>query len=154
VSKHLVREIAFSLVELVIVVVIIGIIAAIAVPRMSQAVEGADLAALGGDLAAMRTALDLYTIDHGGNYPGSLVAIARYTSAAGAMSSNPSATYKYGPYIRAIPACPIGPRKGATGWAAANANPPTVVSGSAAVGWLYHAASGGVWVNDIDHLDK
>ncbi len=150
----MVRKPGFSLIELVIVVVIIGIIAAIAAPRMSRAVEGADLAALGGDLATMRTTLDLYMIDHDGNYPGSLVAIVRYTSASGAMSSNPSAIYKYGPYLRAIPPCPSGPSKGGIGWAAANANPPTAVSGSTTVGWLYHAASGGVWVNDIVHLDK
>jgi prepilin-type N-terminal cleavage/methylation domain-containing protein len=153
-SGNVIKARGFSLVELIIAVVIIGIIAAIAFTRMTRPVDGAALAALRGDLAAMRTALDLYATEHNGDYPGALAALAKYTSIDGAMSSSPTATYKYGPYMRAIPPCPIGPREGAVGWAVANANPPTAVSSFPTVGWLYHAASGGVWVNDINHLDE
>ena len=152
--RNLVRRCGFSLVELVIVVVIIGVIAAIAVTQLTHASESAQIAALKGNLATLRTAIDLYAADHNGNYPGALTALAKYTSEAGAMSSNPSPTYKFGPYVRVIPPCPIGPSQGGTGWAAANANPPTAVSGFATVGWLYHSSTGGVWVNDINHLDK
>ena len=63
------RRQAFSLVELVIVVVIIGIIAAIAVPRMSRAANGAGDAALWGNLATLRGAIDMYAAEHGGGYP-------------------------------------------------------------------------------------
>ncbi len=144
----------FSLVEVVIVIVIIGVVAAIAVPRLTSASGNAAESAVRANLAAMRTALDLYAADHYGNYPPSLTALARYTDANGAMSSNRTARYKFGPYLRAIPPCPIGPSKGGTGWGAANGDPPSAVSASRTVGWLYHAATGGVWVNDINHLDK
>ena len=57
---------AFSLVELVIVVVIMGIIAAIAVPRMSNSAENAAKNAVIGNQAALQTAIDLYTAEHEG----------------------------------------------------------------------------------------
>ena len=60
---------AFSLIELVIVVVIIGIIAAIAIPRLSRGSEGAADAALIGDLAVMRSAIDLFSTEHPGSPP-------------------------------------------------------------------------------------
>ncbi len=63
------RSHGFSLVELVVVIVIIGIIAAIAVPRMSNAVAGARESVLKADLRALRTAIDLYAIEHDGSPP-------------------------------------------------------------------------------------
>ncbi len=62
---------AFSLIELVIVVVIIGIVAAIAIPRMSRGSEGAAEAAVVADLAVMRNAIDLFTVEHIGDLPTS-----------------------------------------------------------------------------------
>lgn len=66
----LVRKLGFSLVELVIVVMIIGIIAAIAVPRISQAANTAPEKALRGNLRTLRTVIDLYAAEHVGAYPG------------------------------------------------------------------------------------
>src|ERR1051326_3931793 len=53
----------FSLIELVVVVVILGILAAIAMPRMSRGAAGAADAALSGDLALLRSAIELYQTD-------------------------------------------------------------------------------------------
>jgi len=145
---------AMTLVEILIVVVVLGILAAVVVPMFSDASTDAEVAALQQDLSVMRNAMEIYFLEHKGTYPTSLTALDRYTSAAGAMSSNKTAVYIYGPYIKKIPPCPTGPRKGTTGWGAANANPPTVVNTTATVGWLYHWQTGGVWVNDINHFDK
>jgi prepilin-type N-terminal cleavage/methylation domain-containing protein len=146
---------AFSLIELVIVVVIIGIIGAIAVPRMSRGAEGAADAALTANLRVLRDALDLYAAEHGGKYPISLIALTRYTDESGTvMVANRTPTYNLGTYIRAIPACPTGSHRGATGWAATGNNPPVAESPTSNVGWLYHAASGNIWVNDQNHFDK
>jgi len=144
----------FTLVELLIVVVILGILAAAVIPQFANASESAEMAALTSDLRIMREALQRYAIEHDGNFPGSLTAIARFTNKTGTMAGNKTAVYKYGRYIPDIPRCPIGPNKGATGWAAIGNNPPTVASGSPTVGWLYHSASGNVWVNDANHFDK
>lgn len=37
--------------------------------------------------------------------------------------------------------------------AAAN-NPPAAATGADDAGWLYHAASGGVWIDDADLLNE
>lgn len=66
----MVRARAFSLVELVIVTVIIGIIAAIAVPRFSRAAETARENALVADLSLLQSAIDRYTTEHSGLSPG------------------------------------------------------------------------------------
>ena len=142
----------FTLVELVVVILILGILTAVAVPRFVNMAGEAEESAIAADLATMRNALDLYSLEHGGKYPGSLTALARYTSFAGAMSSNKSATYKYGKYLREIPPCPAASHKGARGWGACP-NPPTSEAGSPTIGWLYHSASGGVWVNEADYFD-
>lgn len=144
----------FTLVELLIVVVILGILAAVVIPQFSDASASTEASALRADLQIMRDAVQRYALEHGGNYPGSLTAIARYTNMSGTMAGNRTAVYKYGKYVSELPRCPTGPSKGATGWAAIGNNPPTVASGSTSVGWLYHAASGGVWVNDANHFDK
>ncbi len=63
------RPRGFSLVELVIVLVIIGIIAAIAVPRFSSASNAAQAKAVASTLKIVNDAMELYKADHG-YFPG------------------------------------------------------------------------------------
>jgi len=131
----------FSLLELVIVVVIIGIIAAIAIPRMSRGSAGAADAALSGDLAVLRNALDLYAAEHNGSFPTNanvVAALTTYTNAAGTTNATKTTTYIYGPYIRAIPALPVGAAKGNTG---------IDDEAGSGVGWVYTAATGDIVAN-------
>ncbi|MCG8511268.1 MAG: prepilin-type N-terminal cleavage/methylation domain-containing protein [Rhodospirillales bacterium] len=62
------RAHAFSLLEVVIVVIIIGVIAAIAIPRVSSAVDRAGVNAFINDLNTFATAAERYKADHG-KYP-------------------------------------------------------------------------------------
>lgn len=62
------RERAASAIELVLVVVILGLLAALAIPRLSRAGQGGVEAELRGRLMVLRTALELYHRDHGA-YP-------------------------------------------------------------------------------------
>ena len=140
------------MVEVVIVVLILAIIAAVATPKLASVVSSGEESALAADLRAIRNALDYYAIDHLGSYPGALTALAKFTSTSGAMSGTKTSFYKHGKYLDAIPACPVGSHKGATGWGACP-NPPAGESGSPTVGWLYNAASGRVWVNDANYFD-
>ena len=64
------RRHAFSLVEMVMVIAIIGMISSMAIPRISQGATGATDAALAGDLAIIRRAINFYAAEHNGNFPG------------------------------------------------------------------------------------
>jgi len=61
---------AFTLIELLIVVAIIGILAAIAVPNFLNAQLRAKIARVEGDLRSMKTAIEMYRADNPG-YPPS-----------------------------------------------------------------------------------
>ena len=58
----------FSLIELVTVVLIIVLIAAVAIPRLIRGSRTAGAAALKRDLAALRTAIELYAAEHACGY--------------------------------------------------------------------------------------
>jgi prepilin-type N-terminal cleavage/methylation domain-containing protein len=58
----------FTLIELLIVVVIIGILAAIAIPKFSNTKEKAYLAAMKSDLRNLATAQEAFASDNGGAY--------------------------------------------------------------------------------------
>lgn len=57
------REAGFTLIELMIVMVVIGLLAAIAIPSYTNNVRNAKEAVLREDLRTMRGAIDSYTVD-------------------------------------------------------------------------------------------
>ncbi|MDH5766210.1 MAG: type II secretion system GspH family protein [Gammaproteobacteria bacterium] len=123
----------FTLVELLIVVIILAILAAIVVPQFASSTDDAKVSALDSSLANMRAAIDLYYQQHG-SYPSGTAAagatcpgggtagtgavdtvqafidqMTRYTNSAGQSCTTKDTVFKYGPYLKkdALPTNPI-----------------------------------------------
>ncbi len=89
------NEEGLTLIELMVVVVILGIIAAIAIPAISSAINSAKVSSTESDLATIQEALQRYYIDHN-NYPSGLTNLSELTSANGQPSTGTGA---FGPYL-------------------------------------------------------
>lgn len=68
----------YTLIELVVVIVVIGILAAIAVPFFVSQQSQAHNAAARSDLAIIRLAMVSYSVEHGGRYTSDTDALDRY----------------------------------------------------------------------------
>lgn len=64
----------FTLIELLIVVIILAILAAILIPQFSSSTVDAQEAALDANLNGLRSAIELYKVQHSGKYPGVVAA--------------------------------------------------------------------------------
>ena len=148
---------AFSLIELVIVVAILGIIAALAIPKLQGNTIAAKEAAAKDMLFTLRTQIELYKIDHGGTAPGYMGPIQApvttlknqfvgTSKATGAAVSATIATgdYPYGPYLGDMPKNPFNNKD----------NIKYVTNGTAfttaaddSSGWLYTKETGKIALN-------
>jgi general secretion pathway protein G len=101
----------FTLVEILIVVVILGILAAIVIPQFTEASTEAKLSSLCSDLQTVRSQIELYKVQHNDTMPGTVAgvsfskAMTGGTTLAGAIDA--TAPYDYGPYLQAIPKNPF-----------------------------------------------
>jgi len=86
-------EKGFTLVELLIVVIILAILAAIVVPQFASTTGDARSAAADGTLAGLRAAIDLYYQQHNNTYPGALTAVP-----TAACTGTASRLYRYSRY--------------------------------------------------------
>ncbi|MBY0311843.1 MAG: type II secretion system GspH family protein [Phycisphaerales bacterium] len=115
------RRHALSLVELVIVIVIMGTVAAIAAPRMSQAAASARLASLSTNLRILNGAAEQYATEHEGRNPAQLPSgavdpqlkslVLRLTSRTTISGEALGLNRTLGPYLREIPVNPMNGRR-------------------------------------------
>ena len=161
--KLLRDERGFTLVELVIVIIILGILASIAVPQIMTSTTEANESAAATDIEALRDAIALYAAQHGGKYPsaagdgtnaaGSEGAfqnqLLQYSKSDGTVSASKSSTYPYGPYLRkAIPNCPVGSLAGTSGVNVTNDTGPLSVDATATKAWKFSYETGQIIIND------
>jgi general secretion pathway protein G len=95
-SEHRNHRHAFTLVEMLLVITIIGILAALVIPKMVGRSEQARLAAAHADLSSIKTALDAFEVDNG-YYPKSLQDLVQQPG---------NAKNWHGPYLDSLPQDP------------------------------------------------
>ena len=102
----------FTLVEILIVVVILGILAAIVIPQFTDASTEAKTSSLCTDLQTMRSQIELYKIQHNDGLPGvdNTATGGAHTGGAGFVAAltgqtdiNGEVGTDYGPYVQQIP---------------------------------------------------
>jgi general secretion pathway protein G len=138
---------AFTLVEILIVLIILGILATIVIPQFSSASQQARENTLRDDLRFMRTQIGVFKAQHRDTppgYPGGVITAA--PSAADFMAqmtmfsdvncntnANGTTVFKFGPYLSKMPANPLN-----------NLDTVLIVANGAAIpapddstGWIY-----------------
>jgi general secretion pathway protein G len=134
----------FTLVEILIVVVILGILAAIVIPQFTQASTEAKQNSLCSDLQTLRSQIELYKVQHN-DTPPALDTFASQmvfcTDVAGAISGTGTkvraGNFQFGPYLERVPENPFN---GLSTMAAAPA--------ATGVGWAYTATTGEIHAGD------
>jgi prepilin-type N-terminal cleavage/methylation domain-containing protein len=153
----------FTLVELLIVVIILAILAAVVFPKFSSSTNDAKAAALQSNLTNLRSAIEFYYQEHG-EYPGEKIAtgatcgigaavatgaanspeallaqLTRFTNADGLACTGKDATFKFGPYIKGD--IPVNPEGTSNAVAVVSAGVLGLAS-SATGGWRYDTLTG------------
>jgi general secretion pathway protein G len=119
----------FTLVEILIVVVILGILAAIVIPQFTDASTEAKTSSLCSNLQTIRSQIELYKIQHNDNPP--LLASFEAQMTGTTDESGTVGAGNLGPYLREIPVEPF------TG--------SNAVTAAGAGGWNYTQATGEFW---------
>jgi len=144
----------FTLVEILIVVIILGILAAIVIPQFTEASNDARESALKSDLQTIRSQVELYKIQHldclpGLQADGSIDDDDFVDDMTGQTDQDGTAGTAFGPYLQSFPTNPF-----VSGAAAS-----TIVSGAGdpdadgASGWWLNTTTGKVSPNDDEGYD-
>lgn len=140
----------FTLVEILIVVVILGILAAIVIPQFTSASESAKASSLVTQIQTIRSQLELYQVQHNGMYPllgelqndwAPMVQTTDLPDGSGpSFTGLGAANSPFGPYLQQPPSNPFVP-------SVVGANIDVAIMGGGlgvyqAVGWGYDETNG------------
>ena len=166
-------QLGFTLIEMLIVVIVLGILAMIIVPQISITTEDAKVSTLQTSLAGLRSAVELYYVQHDNVYPGEkktdgsadttsdseavdafVQQLTRYTDASGSVATVKDTTFRYGPYIK-TGSLPTNPFDGLddviADYDVTSITQARTPSGSG--GWKVYPKTGVVFANDGDSSD-
>jgi general secretion pathway protein G len=131
-QNKVIRRTGFTLVEILIVVVILGILGAIVIPQYMGASEEVKGNTMKSDLRSIRTQIQLYTLHHNDSFPENGTAtfeecMTGKTDVIGAVGTG------FGPYLERIPRNPFNNKNtvGTNGTAGDNSD-----------GWEYNSTTG------------
>jgi general secretion pathway protein G len=143
------RHRAFTLIEILIVVVILGILAAIVIPQFSNASHVARENSLKDDLRYLRTQIAVFKAQHRDvppGYPSGNISstptstdffaqMTQYSSDRCGTSAAGSASYPLGPYVQKMPINPLNSLN--TVMIVENGQPMPKTYQGATYGWIY-----------------
>ncbi len=141
------RRNAFTLIEVLIVVIIMAVLAATIIPQFSSSTADATQTTMQFNLHTMRSQIELYKMQHLGLLPGAPAGdfTAQMTSETNTygvvnMGASDPATYPLGPYMQEVPLNPLN-------------NLSTVIEravadGAGIYGWQYDPTSGLIYPED------
>jgi general secretion pathway protein G len=131
----------FTLVEILIVVIILGILAAIVIPQFTQASTEARLSNLKTNLQTIRSQLLLYKTQHNEAYPGATFStqLTTYSDISGGTATAPDSTHTFGPYLQAVP---INPLSNSQAVRIVTGNSTAFSAPSADAGWYFNSTTG------------
>ncbi len=142
----------FTLIEVMIIVVIMAVLAAVILQRTSNCTNDAKQATLKHNLHILQSQLQLYRAGHLAEYPTiqdqSLPQMTRSTNAEGEIGPS-GADYPLGPYVIEIPPNPFDGSSKVTAVREPGATPTGVVGNLG--GWQYDQAAGTVWPNHPEY---
>ena len=167
--KKLRNQAGFTLIEMLIVVILLGILAMLIVPQISVSTDDARLNSMHANLGAMRNAVELYYYEHNNTYPGRndnngtatsdaaiaatafLEQLTQYTDINGDTETAKDPTHIYGPYLKSL-SLPTNPynNSNAVVCDAATDDISDRTSGGAQ-GWKFYTLNGVFMPNDGDH---
>ena len=127
-NRWLRKSKAFTLIEILIVVVILGILAAIVIPQFTKASEDAQVGNVETQLQTIRSQIELYRVKNNGQYPPSIVAGTDFSDIIGTD------------YLKAAP---LNPRTNtATIAVGVEADATTTHVGPGDTGWIWDDTAG------------
>jgi len=148
------KNTGFTLVEILIVVIILGILAAIVIPQFTEASNDARVSALVSDLQTVRSQIELYKVQHKDDYPGTvngtwtignfITGLTTKTDIDGVAGGT------LGPYLQKFPTNPF--QEDSTVRDATGPTDPNTESGTA--GWWFNHTTGNFGVNTTEYIDR
>ena len=137
----------FTLIEILIVVIILGILAAIVIPQFSNASTSAKTSAVTSTAQSLRSQVSLYRLQHNDNLPPAATfwtLMTTQTDATGAAYTTASASGPFGPYMQSIPTNALNSLSTVVDSAGALyvAPPGTAAVATGVCGWAYDYSTG------------
>jgi len=102
-----IRKSGFTLVEILIVVIILGILAAIVIPQFTNASQDARESSLLSQLQTLRSQIELYKLQHKDALPNLVANWNPLTTKTDADGNASAAADAFGPYMQSAPTNPV-----------------------------------------------